>query len=708
MKKRWMFAALVAILALAMIGCSDGSDPGTSPSVTSVTVTAAATSVSQGGTLQFTADVVVVSDASKEVTWSITGATKAGTAIDSNGLLTVAGDEPATTPITVTATSTFDTSKAGSATVTVALFVEKLFLENGAYAVYKFTIPAGSTWADYEKLTVEYKVDATNLAITPRNNRLMGPYYAADFVTEADGSKKGPGEAQIDKNGARSINMNLNWTNNRHIMDNKTTGWAGLGITDPDTWTTVTYDITGDSGHGDFKDSTNPAYVGVPAGTYTGDIYFGLGVNADYGAKGKPAAGITQLVRNIKLVPFAGAGAEVTSTGSGFAEQTFIANVDPVLYSWRGVGENATVAIPKTPCDCKGLGENFCGCWDCTFEGDSLTCTNNCCTRLPPAAAATEPYTVTLDADAIEGTGAEVTADGIKNTESWAAAANGGPYYIKLNFPENDDGEQLEIRSYEKYTVKAKFYDASDNELVHSGSGTTADPYTNKPNGYFRFKTEVAANSGNAGGGQWNINYDTVNKTIDAGILALGPAVQWIAVQNGDASTENKTVRPAYVEIIEITFFPAGAILPATQDYTMPLTGLTVKNATAMSTDPTSNQYDMAVVIPLTFSTGYDIRSYTKFTVKAKFFSDSTTEIPTANSLGQVQFTKGVGSDWYTGRIDPDIYDLNQAKNGTAGTVQQDIPQAVLDAGSAVVGLTVKRSDRSVVFVEITEITFHP
>ena len=439
--------------------------------------------------------------------------------------------------------------------------VEKLFLENGAYAVYKFTIPAGSKWEDYEKITVEYNVDAENLAIGPRNNRLMGPYYPADFVIAEGEAKSGKGEAQIDMNGARALNMNLNWTNNRHIMDSKQTGWANLGVTNADTWTTVTYDISGTSGHGDFKDETNDLYVGVPDAEYTGDIYFGLGVNAGYGERGKPAAGITQLVRNVTLVGYQGTD-DIISTGSGFEEPTFIANIDPVLYSWRGP-ENTAVAIPKTPCDCSGLGDGFCGCFDCTFVGDSLVCTNNCCTRLPPPILAEAAYTVDL-VDALLSTDiAEESDNGVKNTTAWVAD-NQGPIFIALNFP-TQGADQLNIRSYEKYTVKAKFYDATGAEI----NGTNRE--IDHGNAYFRFRAgdaDSATYGANIGGGQWNINFDTVMKDIPEAILDGDSSVRWIAVQNGGADANNKTVIPAFVEIIEVTFYPAGYEPPVVLPYT--------------------------------------------------------------------------------------------------------------------------------------------
>ena len=88
------------------------------PSVESVAVVPASTRALAGSTVQLEADVTTVSEASAEVTWTVAGAQSAGTTVSETGLLTIAADEAAA-PLTVTATSVFDTSKSGSATVTV-------------------------------------------------------------------------------------------------------------------------------------------------------------------------------------------------------------------------------------------------------------------------------------------------------------------------------------------------------------------------------------------------------------------------------------------------------------------------------------------------------------------------------------------------------------------------------------------------------------
>jgi len=89
----------------------------TPPTVTSVVVSPIAVSVVKGTTQQFSADVNGSNNPPHTVTWSVTGGIT-GTNINTNGLLTVASGETGTT-LTVRATSTFDTSKSGIATVTV-------------------------------------------------------------------------------------------------------------------------------------------------------------------------------------------------------------------------------------------------------------------------------------------------------------------------------------------------------------------------------------------------------------------------------------------------------------------------------------------------------------------------------------------------------------------------------------------------------------
>ena len=87
------------------------------PSVTSVTVSPGTAVLAPGGTQKFTAAVTGTNNPSQLVTWTVNGSA-AGTVISSDGTLTVAANETAET-LTVRGTSTVDTGKSGTATVTI-------------------------------------------------------------------------------------------------------------------------------------------------------------------------------------------------------------------------------------------------------------------------------------------------------------------------------------------------------------------------------------------------------------------------------------------------------------------------------------------------------------------------------------------------------------------------------------------------------------
>lgn len=88
------------------------------PSVTSVTVSPATETVTKGRKAEFDSTVVTTGHAPQTVNWTLTGNTSTKTVVDLNGTVFVDDSETATS-ITVTATSTFDSTKAGTATLTV-------------------------------------------------------------------------------------------------------------------------------------------------------------------------------------------------------------------------------------------------------------------------------------------------------------------------------------------------------------------------------------------------------------------------------------------------------------------------------------------------------------------------------------------------------------------------------------------------------------
>jgi len=185
---------------------------------------------------------------------------------------------------------------------------ERLTLENGAYAIFKFTLPSGAKWSDYGKITADFMVDERNLRRPIRNTnavRLMGNYKEDQFVVS--------GKVRV-----YNLGDGPNSANGPYIMDNTPRTFASMGAV-ADQWFTLEYDISGSRGHAQFLKSH------VPAPTETGPFFFGVGIPG----AGEGAA-ITQLVRNVTLHHKSNPALNVVSTGSGFEEPTFV-SFFPVL-----------------------------------------------------------------------------------------------------------------------------------------------------------------------------------------------------------------------------------------------------------------------------------------------------------------------------------------------------------------------------------------
>jgi len=182
---------------------------------------------------------------------------------------------------------------------------ERLTLENGAYAIFRFDLSPGTTWGDFDRITVEYMVDAANMRIQQRNDgnvRLMGPYREEHFT---DGGR------------TRYANLAENF-NAPFILDDTARTFASMGAVAGE-WFTVTYDISGAAAHAQFSAAN------LPASDATGPFFFGVGIpsHAEF-------RGITQYVRNVTLHHASDPTLSVVSTGSGFEEPAFASFV-PVL-----------------------------------------------------------------------------------------------------------------------------------------------------------------------------------------------------------------------------------------------------------------------------------------------------------------------------------------------------------------------------------------
>ncbi|MCL2184933.1 MAG: hypothetical protein FWB86_03640 [Treponema sp.] len=191
---------------------------------------------------------------------------------------------------------------------------QRIALENGAYAIFRFDLPEGMTWGNYNKLTAEYMIDETNLKKRIRNEnnvRLMGNYAETTFVT-TDGNMWANLADETGLNGP-------------YIMDNTSRTFASMGAV-ADQWFTVTYNITGSAGHAQYK-RTN-----VPAAGATGPFFFGIGISAHEPGR---RSSIVQFVRNVTLHHSTNPELNVVSEGSGFDQPSF-ASFYPIMSRREG------------------------------------------------------------------------------------------------------------------------------------------------------------------------------------------------------------------------------------------------------------------------------------------------------------------------------------------------------------------------------------
>jgi hypothetical protein len=103
----------------------------------------------KGQTQSFSATVQGNNSPSQTVSWSVEGGVT-GTAITGEGVLTVADNETAAS-LTARATSAFDTSKSGTAAVTVTEVTDGTYV-NQNNSNYKITI-TGYSWVSYRNNT---------------------------------------------------------------------------------------------------------------------------------------------------------------------------------------------------------------------------------------------------------------------------------------------------------------------------------------------------------------------------------------------------------------------------------------------------------------------------------------------------------------------------------------------------------------------------
>jgi len=200
---------------------------------------------------------------------------------------------------------------------------ERLFLENGAYAIFRFDLPPGTVWADFSHISAEYLLDEAGFTnpFGLRGTRLMGNYREYHFRVSEDGSLR-----YITFSDSETNPYGTGTYNGPFIMDATDRNWEALGV--PNEWFTIEYDITGGvRAHGQFAGNRANA---IPGPDETGPFFFGLGVTG----WGSGANGIMQLIRNVTLHHRYNPELNAVSTGSGFDEPTF-GSFPPVMSARR-------------------------------------------------------------------------------------------------------------------------------------------------------------------------------------------------------------------------------------------------------------------------------------------------------------------------------------------------------------------------------------
>jgi uncharacterized repeat protein (TIGR02543 family) len=134
-------------------------------------------SVQKGATKSFTAAVSGIGTIDDTVTWSVNGAAHAGTTIDSTGMLTVAADETAETLI-IAATATGDSSKKGTASVTVT---------DPPTVKYNLTVNSGSGSGEYAE-----GENVTITAAAPAENKLFDRWIVTSGTLDLSNAAANP------------------------------------------------------------------------------------------------------------------------------------------------------------------------------------------------------------------------------------------------------------------------------------------------------------------------------------------------------------------------------------------------------------------------------------------------------------------------------------------------------------------------------------
>jgi hypothetical protein len=211
---------------------------------------------------------------------------------------------------------------------------EALYLENGASAIYKFTIPAGKTLGDYKNITAEYKVSGAGLAAWEDGQvfhvRLLG-VYTEDFITTNQSNSLAP-NPEFNQSVVKYLARGSYST--PYIIDDGNSGSSVLdaGVT-ANEWFEVTYVLDG-SRKNAAAESSN---FGTAKAGLEGDVYFALGISNQDSNKGADRHRVFfQLIKDVTLVPVDEDDDAVTATIPDETLAQFVCYNDPIVFAWRG------------------------------------------------------------------------------------------------------------------------------------------------------------------------------------------------------------------------------------------------------------------------------------------------------------------------------------------------------------------------------------
>jgi len=206
---------------------------------------------------------------------------------------------------------------------------ERLTLGNAALAIFRFELPAGQTWGNYNKMSAEYLVDEENFGRPLRSGaiRVYGNYKEDEFIEDFDFVYNEAADEFTPVLSHYYVSLGTDANFAQRIIYNASETWESLGAVAGE-WFTIEYDISGSRAHGQFNRAN------LPARNATGPFYFALGIT---GQEEVRLLSITQLVRNVTLHHATNPALNVVSSGSGFEMPAF-ASYGPVTATRQSGG----------------------------------------------------------------------------------------------------------------------------------------------------------------------------------------------------------------------------------------------------------------------------------------------------------------------------------------------------------------------------------